>query len=93
MNNSPGQGDADYLNEYEIRFTAIPVNFMTRSYKDAQGIDKTKQILTYEEFPYKVGDRIAQMFLSKVEETEWVEVEELEDYQSDRDVGFGSTGK
>jgi dUTP pyrophosphatase len=93
MNNSPGQGDADYPGEYEVRFTAIPVNFMTRSYKDAQGIDRTKQILTYEEFPYKVGDRIAQMCLSKVEETEWIEVDEFDDYQSGRDGGFGSTGK
>jgi dUTP pyrophosphatase len=42
-------------------------------------------------FPYSVGDRVAQIYFDKVEEVEFVEVDNLDD--SDRGIGgFGSTG-
>lgn len=44
-----------------------------------------------EDFEIKAGDRIAQIVLNKVEQIEWVEVDELS--ETDRGLGgFGSTG-
>lgn len=87
MNNSPGLGDADYLDEYQIRFTAIP------TWMEAN-LDLNEQpILTYDVFPYGIGDRIGQIYLSKVEDTDFIEVEEFEEVISNRIGGFGSTGK
>lgn len=46
---------------------------------------------TDEDFEVKMGDRIAQLVLNKVEQIEWEEVDELP--ESDRGLGgFGSTG-
>lgn len=46
---------------------------------------------TDEDFEIKAGDRIAQIVLNKVEQIEWVEVDELS--ETDRGLGgFGSTG-
>ena len=52
-----------------------------------------RPILTYDEFPYGIGNRIGQIYLSKVEDTDFIEVEEFEESTSDRIGGFGSTGK
>jgi dUTP pyrophosphatase len=42
-------------------------------------------------FPYKVGERVAQIYFDRVEEVELSEVEEIA--SSDRgEGGFGSTG-
>ena len=46
---------------------------------------------TDEDFEVKMGDRIAQLVLNKVEQIEWEEVDELP--ETDRGLGgFGSTG-
>lgn len=87
MNNSPGQGDADYEHEYQMRFIAIPNGITQVKYND-----KINYKLTYEDFPYKVNDRIGQVFLNKVEETVWKEVDSFEDRNTNRKGGFGSTG-
>ena len=42
-----------------------------------------------EDFPIEMGDRIAQIVLNKVEQINWIEVDELE--ETDRKGGFGST--
>lgn len=42
-----------------------------------------------EDFPIEAGDRIAQIVLNKVEQINWVEVDELD--KTDRKGGFGST--
>jgi len=48
--------------------------------------------LSNEEFTIQDGERIAQMIISKHEQAEWMEVEEL--LETERgDGGFGSTGK
>ena len=45
----------------------------------------------YDEFPYKVGERVAQMYIEKVNEFEFEEVKEL--VNTTRGTGgFGSTG-
>ena len=81
LQNSPGLGDADYTGEYQYRFRAIPSR-----------IGKILNNLIYGEFPYKVGDRIGQVYLEEVIPIEWEEVEELS--ITDRSTGgFGSTGK
>lgn len=101
MTNSPGQGDEDYEHEYQIRFTAIPTGAQVKgtSYiqidEDNEGVVGPQSLeleLTYDEFPYKVGERIGQVFLSKVEETKWEETDTIST-NSNRTGGFGSTGK
>ena len=45
----------------------------------------------YSQFPYSVGERVAQIYFEKVEDVEFVDVNELE--SSERGTGgFGSTG-
>lgn len=84
--NSPCLGDADYQNEYMIKFRAIPTD------SSVSGIDSQRNSkLMYEPFPYKVGDRIAQLW---VEEIIPIEFEEGElPNKTDRVGGFGSTNK
>ena len=45
---------------------------------------------TDEDFVVNAGDRIAQIVLAKVEQINWVEVDELD--ETDRADGFGHTG-
>ena len=81
LQNSPGLGDADYLEEYQYRFRALPIsnNILGTAFN-------------YPEFPYKVGDRIGQIYLEEVIPIEFEEVEELS--QTERGTGgFGSTNK
>lgn len=81
VQNSPGLGDEDYRGEYQFRFRAIPDHIMYFSRE-----------LVYPEFPYKVGDRIGQVYLEEVIPIEFEIVEELS--ETDRgDGGFGSTNK
>lgn len=88
VNNSPGQGDPDFPGEYQIRFNALPTGVKTKwSWKWPFLSWK----LTYDEFPYEVGDRIGQVFVDDIKTTEWEKCEELE-YNSDRVGGFNSTG-
>jgi dUTPase len=72
--NGVGLGDADYLNEYELRFRCLP-----------------DDDLQYEDFPYRVGDRVGQIYLEEVIPIEFEEVTELKPL-SERKGGFGSTG-
>lgn len=81
MQNSPGQIDSDYRGEWMIKFEAFPA---CADYSREEG-------LIYPEFPYKAGDRVAQIWLEKIEDFEFEEVEEL--VESERaDGSFGSTG-
>jgi dUTPase len=82
MQNSPGLGDADYVQEYQIRFRALP-EFVS----NMEGTN----YLTYPEFPYKVGDRIGQVYLEAVVPIAWKEVDEIGE-KGTRSGGFGSTG-
>mgnify|MGYP001197189372 CR=1 FL=1 len=83
--NSPGQGDSDYYNEYEIRFRALP-NGIKFNW------DKFKFELTYPEFPYKLHHRVGQIYLAKVNDIEFETVQEIKK-STNRTGGFGSTGK
>lgn len=76
LQNSPGLGDPDYLGEYQYRFRCIP-NVSPNPFK-------------YQEFPYKIGDRIGQLYLEEIIPINFVEVEELSDTERGTQ-GFGST--
>lgn len=78
LQNSPGQGDPDYLGEYQFRFRALPTSIVGH-------------FLSYNEFPYKVGDRVGQAYLREIIPIEFKEVEELSPTERG-DKGFGSTG-
>ena len=81
--NSPGLGDEDYRGEYQYRFTAIPSGV-----KEENG----SFVLTYDEFPFKVGDRIGQVYLEDVIPIKFFERDELTETKRG-EGGFGSTNK
>lgn len=84
VQNSPGLGDADFLQEYQIRFRALPI--------DCEVVDRFKGFgLVYPEFPFKVGERIGQVYLEEVIPIEFEEVEEFDVVNSRG--SYGSTGK
>ena len=97
LQNSPGLGDFNYRGEYQFRFRAIPNgikefgNFITRFIYKLRGLDVPKYYLSYPEFPFKVGDRIGQVYLETVIPTTWTKVDELGDTVRGAG-GFGSTG-
>ena len=93
LQNSPGLGDASYRGEYQYRFRAIPneikVILKSSSIENRQYISGYK--LSYPKFPYKIGDRVGQIYLEEILPIEFEEVEELS--ETDRgNGGFGSSG-
>lgn len=96
VQNSPGQGDPTYRGEYQYRFRAIP-DVITVDNTTVNGLfSVTNQlapfVLKYPEFPYKVGERIGQIFFEEIVPFEWEVVNELSDTARGAG-GFGSTGK
>jgi dUTP pyrophosphatase len=75
LQNSPGLGDPDYPGEYQLRFHYVG------------GLEN----ITNETFPYKEGDRVAQMWIEEIIPIEFKEG--VVDVTTDRIGGFGSTGK
>ena len=57
--------------------------------------DDENILSTQNSFPYKIGDRIAQILIRKRTKIEWQEVDKLEDLgQTDRgENGYGSSGR
>ena len=83
LGNHLGIIDCDYRGEWMAKFQSIPTR-----YDDSYGI----KMLMPEDFPYKVGDRVAQCWLEEVIALNFVEAEELNDTVRGTG-GFGSTGK
>jgi len=81
MQNSPGLGDSDYRGEYQMRFRALP-----------ESTNAPMKTLRYPEFPFKVGDRVGQVYLEEVIPVEWEVTDVLSD-STRGEGGFGSTGK
>lgn len=81
LQNSPTLGDADFTGEYRLRFRALSM---------AEVLPTGEVTNVVDEFPYKVGDRVAQMWLEKIIPVEFEEGE-LKNL-TDRVGGFGSTG-
>jgi dUTP pyrophosphatase len=84
IQNSPCLLDPDYTGEYQIRFRALPDGIVKL------GMNKVE--LTYPDFPYEVGDRVAQLYLEEIIPAEFEIVNELDETPRG-DGGFGSTGK
>jgi dUTP pyrophosphatase len=80
MQNSPAQIDSDYRGEWMLKFEAIPT-----------GYGEPIEELLYPNFPYKVGDRVAQIFFENVDDTELEIVSDLAETVRGSG-GFGSTG-
>jgi dUTP pyrophosphatase len=81
IQNTPGIGDADFRGEYSIRFRAFP------EYKD-----HSTDWFVYPKFPYKVGERVAQIYFQKIEMVNWFETNNLKETKRGSG-GYGSTGK
>lgn len=92
LQNTPTLGDADYQGEYVLRFRALPNSTEYRKMGRAITVIPHAHDLRYTEFPYKVGDRCGQMWIEEIIPIEFEQVTELPN-QTDRQGGFGSTGK
>ena len=98
LGNHFGIGDEDYTGEYQFRFRPIPRSIYSDSslekeydYGNTYQYVKTESTLEFDEFPFKPGDRIGQIFLEEVIPIEFEEVEELS--ITERSTGgYGSTG-
>jgi dUTP pyrophosphatase len=92
MQNSPSQGDPDYTGEYQLRFRAIPIGYnLKNAVRNLFSKNKRPEFI-YEPFPYKLGERCAQMFLERIIKLRFEEVEDFESTERGNG-GFGSTGK
>lgn len=83
MQNSPAQIDSDYRGEWMLKFQSLTFDAISTRH----GLID----LLPEDFPYQVGDRVAQVYFEKVEQAEFVVVDDLESTQRG-EGGFGSTG-
>jgi len=84
LQNSVGLIDADFRGEVQARFIAFPSI-------DTFCDNFTQVRLEYPQFPYKVGDRIGQVYLEKIIQIEWEEVTKLSETERG-EGGHGSTG-
>lgn len=98
--NSPGTIDSEYRGEILIVFKSRTnveiVNALYNLLDEHINISDNYYLLHVQsDFPYKVGDRIAQILVRKRTKIEWQEVDKLEDLgETDRGQGgYGSTGK
>jgi dUTP pyrophosphatase len=94
LQNSPGQGDTDFRGEYQYRFRALPIDFVYTPPINTYGPSGHSAItkFIYPDFPYKVGERIGQIYFDIVNQVNFTTVNELSDTVRGTG-GFGSTGK
>lgn len=98
MLNSPGQVDEDYRGEWQIKFTYIGQDIMPRINDVVIGSalntpwNKNSSGEIVREFPFKVGDRVAQIYFEPVYQTTFLVCENLKVTERGSG-GFGSTGK
>lgn len=81
--NSPGIIDEDYRGEVQLRMTCLVEN---KFKNNSIFIDPRT------EFPFKIGERVGQMYFEKVKEVEWELVTETSETKRGNG-GFGHTGK
>ena len=84
-----------YTGEYQYRFRAIPIKYkpVDTYYTNSIGnLNITQEPeFEYDLFPYRVGERIGQIYLEEVIPIEFEEVDELSETIRGT-CGFGSTG-
>lgn len=78
----------DYRGEYMLKFKAIPSKVITNT--AVGGVPLAQPKVVYSGFPYKVGDRVAQMWIEKIVEYTFEEVDDLS-ATARGEGGFGST--
>jgi len=83
MQNSPAQIDSDYRGEWMLKFQALTFDAISTRHGLVD--------LLPGDFPYQVGDRVAQVYFEKVEQAEFVVVDDLDSTERG-EGGFGSTG-
>lgn len=85
--------NCDYRGTYKYIFRLLPKWVASREERyDAFSKPILKCNIEYNEFPYRVGDRVGQIYLEKVIDFEFEETRDLS--ETDRGWGgFGSTGK
>lgn len=98
--NSPGTIDEPYRGEIMVVFKSRTnveiINALYNLLDEHINISDNYYLLHVQsDFPYKVGDRIAQILVRKRIKIEWQEVDKLEDLgETDRGQdGYGSTGE
>lgn len=98
--NSPGTIDEPYRGEILVVFKSRTnieiINALYNLLDEHINVSDNYYLLHVQSnFPYKVGDRIAQIIVHKRTKIEWQEVDKLEDLgETDRGQGgYGSTGK
>lgn len=98
--NTPGTIDEPYRGEilvvFKSRTNVEIINALYNLLDEHINISDNYYLLHIQsEFPYKVGDRIAQILVRKRTKIEWQEVDKLEDLgETDRGQGgYGSTGE
>lgn len=98
--NTPGTIDEPYRGEILVVFKSRTnieiINALYNLLDEHINISDNYYLLhTQSDFPYKVGDRIAQILIRKRTKIEWQEVDKLEDLgETDRGQGgYGSTGE
>lgn len=95
VQNSPGQIDSDYRGELQFRFRAIPAKTNVHQFSVShRGIRQEREqlVLEYDEFPFKIGDRVGQMYFEPVHQVTFIESDNLTETKRN-EGGFGSTGK
>jgi len=88
--NAPGTIDSNYRGEWFVMFKhRIPFDTLFPTG------DRELNLLEMENelAPYKVGDAVAQVKFNRVEQTTWIEVQELEDTSRGADGGLNREGK
>lgn len=87
MANSPAIIDADYRGEWMVKMELITASIQLT-------LDGQPDITYNATFPYKEGERFAQIYAERIEPLEIIEVAEQDLDPSERGSGgFGSTGK
>jgi len=79
--------DSDFRNEWQARFRPLPI---IKTKKRFFGLLTSTEIVM-PEFPYKEGERVAQIYFDRVNDVVFNETNTLK--SSGRDGGFESTGK
>jgi len=82
MNNSYGVIDADYRGEWMIIFSPLPYQYKN---------DVFSIVRLENDFPYQIGERVAQMYFQELPPLDLKIVGELSE-TSRGEGGFGSTG-
>ena len=88
--NAPGTIDSNYRGEWFVMFKhRVPFDTLFPTG------DRELNLLEMENelAPYKVGDAVAQVKFNRVEQTTWIEVQELEDTSRGADGGLNREGK